>query len=455
QAGGAGKVLAEWVTEGGTEWDMWSCDPRRFTGWCDQDYATQKGMEIYGHEYAMHFPHHAWPAGREKRLGPVHSKVLELGGQMGAFNGWERALWYAKDGDDTSEDATQTWDRAGPWEPRVKEECEAVRDACGVLDLPGFARFMVQGEGTAEWLRGTITGALPKVGRIGLGYFSDDKGRIVTEMSLMRLEEDKFMLITAATAEWHDKEWLERHLPDGAAISITDMTEVFSCQIVTGPNSRALLAEITDADMSLPWLSHQTTQVAGKHVQLVRVSFAGELGWEIHSKVEDTAAIWEALWAHGEKHGLRPFGMFALDSLRIEKGYRAWKGDLSTDYTMLEGGLDRFVKLDKPQDFPGKTAIMNQKQQGVAKRFATMLVDAGNSDAPYMSTIWKGDQVVGETTSGGWGYRVGASIALGAIKTEFTEPGTELEIEIYGERRRAVVQLDQPLWDPENERLRA
>ncbi|MEM1161167.1 MAG: FAD-dependent oxidoreductase, partial [Pseudomonadota bacterium] len=201
QAGGAGKVLAEWVTEGGTEWDMWSCDPRRFTGWVDQDVATAKGMEIYGHEYAMHFPHHAWPAGRDRRLGPVHAKVQQLGGQMGAFNGWERALWYAQAGDDTSEESTQTWDRAGPWEPRVKEECEAVRDACGVLDLPGFSRFMVQGDGTAEWLRGLITGALPKVGRIGLGYFSDDKGRIVTEMSLMRLEDDKFMLITAANAE--------------------------------------------------------------------------------------------------------------------------------------------------------------------------------------------------------------------------------------------------------------
>ncbi|MEM7057429.1 MAG: FAD-dependent oxidoreductase [Pseudomonadota bacterium] len=455
QAGGAGKVLAEWVTEGGTEWDMWACDPRRFTGFCDQDYANQKGMEVYGHEYAMHFPHHAWPAGRDKRLGPVHSKVQELGGQMGAFNGWERALWYAKDGDDTSEEATQTWNRSGPWEPRVKEECEAVRDACGVLDLPGFSRFMVQGDGTAEWLRGLITGALPKVGRIGLGYFADDKGRIVTEMSLMRLEDDKFMMITAALAEWHDREWLERHLPDGAAITITDMTEVFSCQIVCGPKSRDLLAEITDADLSAPWLSHQSAQVAGVWVQLVRVSFAGELGWEIHSKVEDTSAIWDALWAHGDKHGLKPFGMFALDSLRIEKGYRAWKGDLSTDYTMLEGGLDRFVKLDKPQDFPGKTAIMNQKQQGVKKRFVTMTVDAGDSDAPYMSTVWQGDQVVGETTSGAWGYRVGASIALGTIKTECTEPGTELEIEIFGERRKAVVQPDQPLWDPENARLRA
>ena len=157
----------------------------------------------------------------------------------------------------------------------------------------------------------------------------------------------------------------------------------------------------------------------------------------------------------GEPLGLRPFGMFALDSLRIEKGYRAWKGDLSTDYTLLEGGLDRFVKLDKPQDFPGKAALMAQKQRGVTKRFVTMIVDAGEADAPYMSTVWRGDEVVGETTSGAWGYRVGASIALGTVAIDCTEPGTELEVEIFGERRRAVVQEDRPLWDPENGRLRA
>ena len=451
QAGGAGKVLAEWITEGGTEWDMWSCDPRRFTGWCDQDYATQKGMEIYGHEYAMHFPHHAWPAGRDKRLGPNHAKVVGMGGQMGAFNGWERALWFAKPGDDTSEEATQTWDRNGPWEPRVREECEAVRDACGVLDLPGFSRYKVKGEGADEWLRGLCTGALPKIGRVGLVYFADDKGRIVTEMSVTRVAEDDYVLVTAATAEWHDREWLERHMPKSAAFTLEDHTEEMSTLIVTGPKSRDILGGLCAADLTAPWLSFQESEIAGHWVALLRVSFAGELGWEIHAENAGMAAIYEAVLAAGAK----PFGMFALDSLRIEKGYRAWKGDLSTDHTMLEGGLDRFVKLDKPQDFPGKQAIQNQKQQGVGKRFVTMTVEAGDADAPYMSTVWKGEEVVGETTSGNWGYRVGKSIALGTVRADCTEPGTELEIEIYGQRCRAVVQPDQPLWDPQNERLRA
>ncbi len=449
QAGGSGKVLAEWITEGATEWDMWSVDPRRFTGHCDQDYCNQKGMEVYGHEYAIHFPHHEWPAARNKKLSPVHDKVVGLGGVMGAYNGWERANWFAKPDDDTSEEATQTWARSGPWEVRVRKECEAVRDGVGVLDLPGFSRFNLSGDGAAEWLRGRIAGALPKIGRMGLAYFPDARGRIVTEMSLMRHDENAFTLITAAAAEWHDFELLRNALTEG--LTLTEHTNEYSTLIVTGPKSRALFETLTEADLTLPWLSHQKAVVAGQPATLARVSFAGELGWEIHSETANMPAIYDAVLGAGAT----PFGMFALNALRLEKGYRAWKGDLSTDYSLLEGGLDRFIRLDKPQDFPGKQALLNEKQQGVKKRFVTLTVEAGDHDAPYMSTLWHGDQVVGETTSGGWGYRVGKSIALGMLRTDLTDPGTKLEVEIFGERFGAEVQPDAPLWDPQNERLRA
>ncbi|WP_438753057.1 GcvT family protein [Pararhizobium sp. O133] len=454
QAGGAGKVLAEWVTEGQTEWDMWSCDPRRFTSFTDQDYCIAKGMEIYGHEYAMHFPKHAWPAGRNKKLSPIHDRIAALGGQFKSYNGWERANWYAKPGDDLSEEATQTWNRAGPWQKRIEEECLAVTHAVGILDLPGFSRYRLKGEGARDWLLGLITGKVPKPGRIGLAYFSDDKGRIVTEMSVMALEEDFFFLITAATAQWHDFEWLKKHLPRDAAFTLEDATDNFTCQILSGPKSRDILAEVCDADLARGWLTHQSVQIAGRWCQLIRVSFAGELGWEIHTKIDDTAAIFDAVWAAGQKHGLKPFGMEALDSLRIEKGYRAWKGDLSTDYTILQGGLERFVDWAKP-DFKGKAALEREKQQGVAKRFVTLVVNAGDCDAPYMSTLWHGGEVVGETTSGNWGYRIGKSVALGMLRADLVEPGTEIEVEIYGDRFKAVVQADEPLFDPKNERLRA
>lgn len=450
QGGGAGKVMAEWIIDGATEWDMWAVDPRRYTDYTDHDYCVKKGMEVYGNEYAMHFPQHEWPAARDKKLSPVHSAVIAKGGVMGAFNGWERANWFAKDGDDTSLEATHTWGRSGPWEARVKEECEAVRDGVGVLDLPGFSRFNLEGEGAAEYLRGKITGGLPKAGRMNLVYFADDRGRILTEMSCMRHAEDHFTMITAGAAQWHDFEVLKNDLPAG--ISLTDHTTEFGTMIVAGPKTRALFEALgVEADLSLGWLSHQDATVAGTPCRLVRVSFAGELGWEVHCTNQNQPALYAAI----TEAGAVPFGMYALNSLRLEKGYRAWKGDLSTDYSMFEGGLDRFVKLDKPQDFPGKAALLAEKQQGSAKRFVTLIVEAGECDAPYMSCLSYGGEIVGETTSGGWGHRVNASIAYGMIRADLAVPGTELSVDIYGESFRAVVQEDQPLWDPENARIRA
>lgn len=450
QGGGAGKVLAEWVTEGATEWDMWSCDPRRFTGYADHEYCVAKGKEVYGHEYGMHFPHARWPAGADKRLSTLHSRLAKAGAQFGAYNGWERANWFAKPGDDTSWDATQTWGRNGPWAPRIREECEAVRDGCGVLAISGFSRLQVQGPGARAYVDSLTASALPRVGRIGLAYFPDARGRIMTEMSVMVHGDDHVGLITAGTAQWHDGELLSRNAPEGIAVS--DHSHVAECLLLTGPKARDILAPLTDGDLSLPWLSVQeNTHVAGKPCALVRVSFAGELGWELHCGVDDAPAIWDAVTTAGAK----PFGMFALNSLRLEKGYRAWKGDLSSDYTLYQGGLDRFVKLDKPADFPGKAALAAEFQRGPSKRFVTLLVEAGDADAPYMSTLWHDGQVVGETTSGGWGYRVNGSIALGMVRADLATPGTALAVDIYGQRCAAVVQPDQPLWDPENERLRA
>lgn len=450
QGGGAGKVLAEWITEGGTEWDMWSCDPRRFTDYTDDAYCVAKGMEVYGHEYAMHFPKHRWPAGAGRKLSPVHERVKALGARFAPYNGWERAEWFAAPGDGPMNGAAETWEREGPWEPCIRAECEAVRDGVGVLDLPGFSRFHLTGAGAADWLRGRIAGALPKPGRLSLAYFPDARGRVLTEMSVACNGEDDFTLITAATAQWHDFDVLRPAREAG--LTLTDRTREMSTLIVTGPESRALFEAIgTEADLSLPWLSHQAAVVAGRPCVLARVSFAGELGWEIHAAVEHVPALYEAVLGAGAK----PFGMQALDRLRLEKGYRTWKGDLSTDYTLLEAGLERFIRFGKNEDFPGKAALMAEREAGPKKRFVTLIVEAGAADAPYMSNLRHEGRIVGETTSGGWGYRVGASIALGMVRADLAAPGTALEVEIYGERFPATVQPNAPLWDPENARLKA
>ncbi len=448
QAGGAGKVLAEWVTGGATEWDMWSCDPRRFTAYTDQDYCVAKGREVYGHEYAMHFPMARWPAAADRRLSAVHDRVIALGGQMAPYNGWERAEWFAHPGDDTGWQATQTWDRAGPWQARIAAECAAVRDGVGVLDLPGFTRLRLVGPGARAYVDGLSASRLPGPGRIGLIYFADERGRILTEMSCLAPSDDEVGLITASVAQWHDRDMLAAGLPDG--VELQDWSDQLSCFIVTGPKARDLLAPLTDADLTLPWLSVQyDVRVAGQPCALIRVSFAGELGWEVHVGNAQAPVVYAALLAGGAV----PFGMQALNSLRIEKGYRAWKGDLSSDYSLLEGGLERFIRWDKP--FRGRAALMAEQQRGVAKRFVTLKVAAGTSDAPYMANIWHDGGIVGEVTSGAWGYRVGASLALGMLRADLAAEGTRVEVEIYGERFGAEVLADGPAWDAANARLKA
>ena len=434
---------------GETEWDMWDCDPRRYTAHADDDYALAKAKETYGHEYAMHFPHHAWPAGRDKKLSPLHGRLLEQGAQMGAFNGWERALWFAKTGDDTSEDSTQTWDRNGPWAPRVKAECLAVRDHAGVLDLTGFSRFALSGAGAAEWLRTRIAGAIPKIGRMMLAYFSDSRGRFRTEMSVLRHGEDEFTLITAAAAQWHDYDVLAATLPDGLVLE--DRTEAAGTLLLTGPASAAILGPLTNGDLSRPWMTHQQARVCGHPALMARVSFAGELGWELHAAPDALPDIYDALRAAGAT----PFGMFALDSLRLEKGYRTWKGDLSSEYTLLELGVDRFVTLNKAEDFPGKAALLAEQAVGSTKRFVSLIVETTLRDAKSMATVLRDGAPVGEVTSAGYGYRIDAAIAHAIVTPEAAVPGTKLTVEIFGETCTATVQAPGPLYDPQNLRIRA
>ena len=450
QGGGAGKVLSEWVSEGYTEWDMWSCDPRRFTDYTDKDYCAAKAAEVYGHEYAMHFPFHSWPAGRDKKQSPNHHTIINNGGQMGAYNGWERANWFAKDGDDTSENSTQTWNREGPWFSRVREECLAVNRNVGVLDLPGFSRFKVEGPGASEFLLSKISGNLPAIDRMNLAYFPDQRGRVLTEMSIMRHDLNKFTLITAGAAQWHDYEILKLGINKNQNVEVSDITNNWTCLIVTGPNSRSLINRISNADLTLPWLSLQNATIENKQILLARVSYAGELGWEIHAKNEDMSLIYEKVLSEGAT----PFGMFALDSLRVEKGYRAWKGDLSTDYSLLESGLERFIKFDKKEVFPGKQSLLSEKQRGSVKKFVSMIIKDNVCDAPYMSTIWHDGKIIGEVTSGAYGHRVNASIALGMVKTDLAISGQTVSVDIFGNDFPAIIQNSGPLWDPNNEVLK-
>jgi len=225
--------------------------------------------------------------------------------------------------------------------------------------------------------------------------------------------------------------------------------------VLSGPKSRDILASLCANDLStsaFPWMTHRPVEIAGVKGTAIRVSYVGELGWELHMPNASLQAVHDAVWAAGQAHGLKRFGMYAMNSMRLEKCYRAWKGDLSTDYSVLTGGLGRFVKLDKP-DFIGKAALEKEKQAGSRERFVPLLVEAGNEDAPYLATVWQEDERVGLVTSGGWGHRIERSIALATIRSDLCVPGQNVEIEIYGERYPAVVG-EEPLYDPTNGLLR-
>jgi len=453
QGGGAGKLLAEWVMEGQTQSDMWSCDPRRFTDFTTPQYCVDKALEVYGHEYAIQFPRRQWPAGRDCRLSPIHAFLKRHGAQFAPYNGWERAAWFMNPEEQVPEDAYLTFRRDGIWQRHIRKECLAVRDTAGILDLPGFSRFRVSGEGARAWLAWLSASHIPKPGRIGLAYFSDAKGRLITEMSIMALEDNEFILISAAAAQWHDHDWLVQHLPENSQIQIEDVTQHYHCQILSGPKSREILQQVCAADLTKGWLTHQQTMIAGRKCRLVRVSFAGELGWEIHSRVEDAEVIFEEIWAVGQNFDLTLFGMWALDCLRLEKGYRSWKGDLLTDYSLLQAGLERFIKWDKP-DFLGKQALQEEKTKGISKCFVTLIVDCETHDAPSMASILHQGEIVGAVTSGGYGYRIDAAIALGVVRADLARSNQSLEIDIYGKKYKAIVHPDIPLWDPDNERIR-
>jgi dimethylglycine dehydrogenase len=275
-------------------------------------------------------------------------------------------------------------------------------------------------------------------------------------MTITRLDAEHFWLIGPAAGEWHDRDWLESHLPDDAGFTLANVTGRWGTLVLAGPRARDVLGQVTASDLSsaaFPWLSAQPIEIGPARGLAFRVTYVGELGWELHLPVEALAPVYDLLWAAGEAHGIADFGLYAMDSLRLEKGYRAWKQDLGREYSPLASALERFIRLDKPA-FIGRDALLQEQQAGPHERFVPLIVEAGAADAPFCATVWQGARRVGLVTSGGYGHRLGRSIALAYVETPLAVEGTALEIDIYGERCPARV-AREPLYDPTNERLRA
>ena len=452
QGGGAGKLLADIVVEGEGAWDTWEIDPRRFGTYATKRYAVQKAVELYSHEYAIAFPHDEWPAGRPARRTPLYETLKAKGARFGARGGWERATWFVPAGADGERRPSF---RHTNWFEAVGAECRAVRERVGVLDLGGFAKSMVEGRDAAAMLDRIVAGRLPRVGRIALHYACLESGHVVSEFTVTRLAEDRFYIASAAAAEDHDLDLLRAAVPEGADVRIDNVTGHYGTLIVAGPKSRDVLARVTEADLAnatFPWLTAQRITVGFAEALAVRVNYVGELGWELHVPMAHMATVYEDVMAAGADEGIVDFGMYAMDSLRLEKAYPAWKLELTSEYTPLEAGLERFVRLDKP-DFVGRVALQRQMQEGPTRRLVCLTLDPGDADPMTNAPVWSGARRVGIVTSGGHGHTVGRAIALAYVETEALEGGAEVEVEVLGERRPATLSPGAP-HDPENARLR-
>ena len=455
QAGGAGKIIAEWVVNGEPDWDVWPLDCRRYPGFADRSYTLAKALEIYQNEYGIGYPQEERPAGRPALASPLYEELRTAGAVYGARGGWERAVYYFKPGDPAGEECSF---RRPHWHRAVARECAAVAHSVAVMDLPGFTRFEVAGAGAAEWLDHLFAGQLPQPGRVRLSYACSPRGGIVMEATVMRWPDGRFWLLSAAAAARHDEEWLRSHLAlRFGAVTVENLSAHYGTLVVAGPRSRELLSRLTEADLTnaaFPWLSGRSLRIAGVELLAMRVNYVGELGFELHVANSELAAVYGRLRNSGADLGLAHFGLYAMESLRLEKCYRSWKADLTTEYSPLAASLGRFVELDKAAPFIGREALRREATEGPCQRFVPLLVESGDADAAPVSIVFRAAERVGLVTSGGYGYRLNRSIALAYVRADLALPGTPLEVEILGERRPAVVGRE-PLYDAENARLRS
>ena len=461
QGPGAGKFLAQWMVHGQTEINVREMDPRRFGPWSDLDYTILKSVDEYHEMYQVRMPGEYRSAGRPMKRTPIAERLDALGAQWQDVWGWERPRYYG-------EAEQYSWRRSNAHDI-VAAECNGVRERVGIADLTAFAKFEVTGSDAANLLGRLSANRLPTTdGGIRLVHMLTDLGGIECEMTVTRLAHDRYYLNSAITGTTHDLDWLAQHVLPGEDVTIADVTDATAILAVTGPRARDVLATCTDADLSskaFPWLTAREVHVAGVPVTALRVSYVGELGWELHHPIARMPELYDALVAAGEAHGMVHFGSYAMNVMRIEKAYKAWGGELTTEITPIEAGLDRFVDLDTPgRDFLGRDATLARRATagpdltGLDMLLVYCEVDATDSDCrgnePTYDPAGDGTTAMGITTGGAWGHTVGRSLAFAYVDPAFRAPGSTFEIALFGERHTATV-LAAAAHDPSNERLRA
>jgi len=456
-AGGIGRQVASWIVEGEPELDLWKMDIRRFGAhYRSQAFTLARTTEVYQTYYDIHYPNEERQAGRPLRLSPTYETLAELGAAFGEKSGWERPNWFESNAADGDESLRPRGWAGMHWSPAIGAEALATRRAAGLFDETSFAKIEVVGPGAVAFLQRLCANDVDvPVGRIVYTQLLNRRGGIECDLTVTRVTGDRFLLITGTAVGQHDLGWLRRHLPGDGSVLVNDLTSGRVCFALWGPRAREILASVTRDDISdegFPYLTAQAITVGSVPVYALRVTYVGELGWELYAHTEFGLALWQILWGAGRPHGLVAAGYRAIDALRLEKGYRVWSSDITPDETPFEAGLGFAVRLDKG-DFIGRDALVSAKAAGPRKRLRCLVLDDPRSVCLGNEPIRIDGEVAGRVTSGGYGFAVEKSIAYAYLPPS-VGVGSHGEVEVFGEWIGFEV-AREPLWDPAGARIRS
>ncbi len=452
QGGGVGLALSNWMVDGDPGFDIWGMDVARYGDWATRTYTNAKVRENYSRRFSIRFPNEELPAARPLQTTPLYDTLRAQGAVMGDSWGMETPLWFAPAGE-KAEDIV-SFHRSNDFAP-IKAECLAVRNAVGVTEIANFAKYEITGPGAEQWLLRVMTNTMPTQGRLVLTPMLNHQGKIIGDFTVAKAAEQRYMMWGSSQAQVYHMRWFEQQLPADGSVKVEPYGMKLIGLSIAGPKARELLQRLTDDDVSnaaFKFMDYREMEIATVRAKVNRVTYTGDLGYEIWVAPEYQLRLYQSIMAAGADLGIRNFGMRALLCLRLEKNFGTWFREFRPIYGPFEAGLERFVKLDKP-DFIGKAAALKEKADGPKRTRIFMVVDATDSDVMGDEPIWVDGKVVGWVTSGGFGHFVDQSLAQGYIPTGLVRAGMQLEIEILGERRPARLQMDPP-FDPHAVRMR-
>ncbi len=449
QGGGVGLMLAQWMVEGETERDTWAMDCARFGDWITPGYTTPKVIENYQKRFSVSYPNEELPAARPFRQTPMYDVFDKMGAVWGAQYGLEVVNYFAEADEPRYE--TPSFRRSNAWEATARE-VKAVRQAVGINELHNFGKYLVTGPGARDWLDRIIAGRVPQPGRLSLTPMLSPKGRLIGDFTISCLSDEAFQLTASYGAQAYHMRWFERHEATGVTVeNISDRLNGFQ---IAGPKAREVLQACCRTDISgmrFMDVRHLTVGMVDCLVQ--RVSYTGDLGYEIYCDPMAQRSLWQTLWAVGEPVGMKPFGMRAMMSLRLDRFFGSWLNEFSPDYTAGETGLDRFISWKKNVDFIGRNAAEAERDAGAKRKLCAFAVEAEDADVQGYEPVWLDGEVVGFCTSGGYSHHAGKSIALALVPRDAASEGLQVEIEILGQKCRARL-ITEPLFDADGARMR-